>query len=210
MKMMQGLRMPGGIAGVLTACLALSACTGSPTYGTGKSSMEQLVEDLGSSVSLTGNQENRNLKYTPRPGLVVPANANTRQLNQPQQSLASRENNPQWVEAPEETRERLREEAEANKNNPNYRSPLLAGNGTNGQMTESQKWEAFRKAKAEASGGNAVNGQRKYLTDPPTGYRSASQEELNDLGEPEQKKAKRLKKEAAAAKQGSKWWMPFQ
>lgn len=205
----QGFGMFRTVVGVTVMGMLLGACT-SPTYGTGKSAGEQLVDDLGSATSITGDQSKRNLKYGPRPGLVVPAQARAEDLASPQQNMANRETNPQWVESPEETRERLRDEADANKNNPNYRSPLLAGNGTAGQMTESQKWEAFRKAKADAQGGSVVNAQRKYLTDPPVEYRSVSQDQLTDLGEPEQKKEKRRKKEAAVAGSGKNWWNPFQ
>ncbi|POO57078.1 hypothetical protein CTT39_07545 [Agrobacterium rosae] len=210
MSMTQSFRMYGTIAGAVTVGLALSACT-SPTYGTGKTSAEQLVDDLGNATSITGDQSKRNLKYNPRPGLVVPAQARADQLTQPQQSLANRETNPQWPETPEEARERLRQEADANKDNPHYRSPLLAGNGTNGQMTESQKWEAFRKAKADAQGGTVVNSnQRKFLTDPPVEYRNLPQDQLADLGEPEAKKEKERKKNAAMANTGKSWWNPFQ
>ncbi|WP_313591698.1 hypothetical protein [Agrobacterium cavarae] len=210
MSMTQSFRMYRTVAGISLACLALSACT-SPTYGTGKSASEQLLDDLGNATSITGDQTKRNVKYNPRPGLVVPAQARAEQLAQPQQSLANRETNPQWPETPEEARERLRAEAEANKDNPNYRSPLLAGNGTNGQMTETQKWEAFRKAKADAQGGTVVNtNTRKYLTDPPVEYRNVSQDQLADLGEPELKKEKERKKNAALAGTGKSWWNPFQ
>ncbi|KQR32264.1 MULTISPECIES: hypothetical protein [Rhizobium/Agrobacterium group] len=210
MSMTQSFRMYRTVAGISFACLALSACT-SPTYGTGKSASEQLLDDLGNATSITGDQTKRNVKYNPRPGLVVPAQARAEQLAQPQQSLANRETNPQWPETPEEARERLRAEAEANKDNPNYRSPLLAGNGTNGQMTETQKWEAFRKAKADAQGGTVVNtNTRKYLTDPPVEYRNVSQDQLADLGEPELKKEKERKKNAALAGTGKSWWNPFQ
>ncbi|MEH3110704.1 MAG: hypothetical protein PGN22_11440 [Agrobacterium cavarae] len=210
MSMTQSFRIYRTVAGISFACLALSACT-SPTYGTGKSASEQLLDDLGNATSITGDQTKRNVKYNPRPGLVVPAQARAEQLAQPQQSLANRETNPQWPETPEEARERLRAEAEANKDNPNYRSPLLAGNGTNGQMTETQKWEAFRKAKADAQGGTVVNtNTRKYLTDPPVEYRNVSQDQLADLGEPELKKEKERKKNAALAGTGKSWWNPFQ
>lgn len=210
MSMTQSFRMYRTVAGISFACLALSACT-SPTYGTGKSASEQLLDDLGNATSITGDQTKRNVKYNPRPGLVVPAQARAEQLAQPQQSLANRETNPQWPETPEEARERLRAEAEANKDNPNYRSPLLAGNGTNGQMTETQKWEAFRKAKTDAQGGTVVNtNTRKYLTDPPVEYRNVSQDQLADLGEPELKKEKERKKNAALAGTGKSWWNPFQ
>ncbi|KQO78875.1 hypothetical protein [Rhizobium sp. Leaf262] len=208
--MTQSFRMYGTIAGVISVSLALSACT-SPTYGTGKTAAEQLVDDLGNATSITGDQSKRSVKYNPRPGLVVPAQARGEQLAQPQQSLANRETNPQWPETPEEARERLRKEADENRDNPHYRSPLLAGNGTNGQMTESQKWEAFRKAKADAQGGTIVNSnQRKFLTDPPVEYRSVPQDQLTDLGTPEAKKEKERKKNAALAGTGKSWWNPFQ
>ncbi|GAK70131.1 hypothetical protein RRU01S_08_00340 [Agrobacterium rubi TR3 = NBRC 13261] len=210
MSMTQRFRIHGTIFGAVSVCLALSACT-SPTYGTGKTSAEQLVDDLGNATSITGDQSKRNLKYNPRPGLVVPAQARADQLAQPQKSLANRETNPQWPETPEEARERLRKEADENRDNPNYRSPLLAGNGTNGQMTETQKWEAFRKAKADAQGGTVVNSnQRKFLTDPPVEYRNVPQDQLADLGEPEAKKEKERKKNAAMAGTGKNWWNPFQ
>ena len=82
--------MYGTIAGVISVSLALSACT-SPTYGTGKTAAEQLVDDLGNATSITGDQSKRSVKYNPRPGLVVPAQARGEQLAQPQQSLANRE-----------------------------------------------------------------------------------------------------------------------
>ena len=189
-------------------CLALASCQ-SPTYGTGKSSMEQLVDDVGSSVAVVGDPAPQ-IRYAARPGLVVPPNARGQQLAQPQQSVSDRNVNSAWLESPEEVRERLRAEADANANNPNYRSPLHAGNGTNGQLTETQKWEAFRKAKAEAQGGNVVGTQqRRFLTDPPVEYRSAGAEELADLGEPESKKERQRKKNASQAGSGSSWWNPF-
>ena len=205
----QGLGMFRTVVGITTIGVLLGACT-SPTYGTGKTAAEQLVDDLGNATSITGNdQEKRNLKYSPRPGLVVPAQARAEQLATPQQNMASRENNPQWVESPEETRERLREEADANKNNPHYRSPLLAGDGKAGTMTEAQKWEAFRQAKANAES-PGIAGQRRTLTEPPVQYRVADSANLTDLGEPELKKERERKKSAAAASSNSSsWWNPF-
>lgn len=207
MKTTHGFRAAVSMAAVMAGVLALSGCMGSPTYGTGKSATEQLVEDLGESVSITGNQEDRNLKYNPRPSLVVDA-ADT-SLPAPQTSLASRENNPAWVESPEETRARLREEATENENNPRYRSPLLTGKGQAGQMTESEKWQAFRDAKKDINSVD-VTTRRRSLTDPPVAYRAADTAVLEDLGEPELKKERRRKKEAQAAQQSSSWWKPFQ
>lgn len=208
MSVRQDNGMTVKIAALGGLCLALASCQ-SPTYGTGKSAMEQLADDVGNSVALGGDPAPK-VNYAARPALVVPPNARGQQLAQPQQSVSNREVNSAWLESPEETRERLRAEADANENNPNYRSPLLAGNGTNGQLTETQKWEAFRKAKQEAKGGNVVgNQQRRFLTDPPVEYRSAAPEELTDLGEPESKKERQRKKNASQAGTGSSWWNPF-
>ncbi|KPF59707.1 hypothetical protein [Rhizobium sp. AAP116] len=199
-----------GLAGLFGVTAGLSGCVGSPTYGTDKTAMEQLVDDVGSAVSLAPREPaNKGTKYNPRPDLVLPpGGAQTAGLVAPQQSVASRENNPEWVESPEEARERLVAEADANADNPRYRSPLLAGYGTAGTMTETQKWQAFRDARALQKG--AYIDQRRLLSDPPTEYRQTQDVALSDLGEPELKKEKRRKAEAKAARQGSSWWMPFQ
>lgn len=210
MKTTYAFRVGMGVAGILASTLTLSGCLGSPTYGTDKSAMEQLTDDLGSAVSIGGNQDEakRNLKYNPRPSLVVATKEQGAALPPPQQSLANRENNPNWVESPEETRQRLREEAQANENNPAYRSPLLAGKGQGGQMTESEKWEAFRKAKQESESVD-VSARRRSLAEPPAEFRSTDAANLTDLGEPETQKEKRRKQAAADAKKSSDWWKLF-
>ncbi|MGV8936212.1 MAG: hypothetical protein ACOH2J_03755 [Allorhizobium sp.] len=197
----------GGVAGILMGCLALSGCIGGPTYGTDKTAMEQLTDDLGSAVSIGSKAPTSTVKYNPRPSLVLPPKTAMQSLSEPQQSLASKDN-PQWLESPEDSRARLVAEADANADNPNYRSPLLVGYGTNGTMTEKQKWEAFREARKVQKG--AYIDQRRYLADPPSEFRRADETVLTDVGEPELKKEKRRKKEAASAKKSSSWWMPFQ
>ncbi|MGF9693253.1 MULTISPECIES: hypothetical protein [unclassified Rhizobium] len=208
MKMTQGIRARAGILAVAVASVGLTGCMSSPTYGTSKTAAEQLMDDLGDAVAVTPGAKNADTKYNPRPALVV-RGKQTGDLPAPQTSLASRENNPNWVESPEETRARLRQEAEDNRNNPNYRSPLLAGNGTAGTMTESQKWEAFRQAKTNAEN-PGIAGQRRTLTEPPTQYRIADNANLEDLGEPELKKERERKKAATDSSKTSSWWKPFQ
>jgi hypothetical protein len=216
MKTTSVFRVGMSAAGILAATLTLSGCIGSPTYGTDKTAMEQLGDDLGNAVAIGGNREDKNskLRYNPRPTLVVASNPNaaaSAPLPAPQTSLANRENNPNWVESPEETRARLRDEAEANEKNQNYRSPLLSGRGQAGQMSESEKWEAFRKAKQDAETVD-INSRRRSLSEPPAQYRSADAAALQDLGESESDKEKRRKKEAEKASQSSNssWWQPFQ
>lgn len=84
----QGLGMFRTVAGITAIGVLLGACT-SPTYGTGKTAAEQLVDDLGNATSITGDQTKRNLKYSPRPGLVVPAQSRAEQLAAPQQNMAN-------------------------------------------------------------------------------------------------------------------------
>ncbi|MDI7864779.1 hypothetical protein MRS76_22890 [Rhizobiaceae bacterium n13] len=207
MKKTHGLRVTASIAGLLGACLTLTGCLG-PTYGTDKSSSVQLIEDLADATSLKSiTKREENLAYQPRPGLVVPGKTAEKQLVQPQQSLAGK-SNPQWLESPEDTRDRLKEEAEANKGSSSYRSPLAQADANGRKLSTEQQFEQYRAARREQQG--AYDG-RRFLSDPPTTYREVGDDaQLADLGEPESKKEKRRKKEAVAAKQDSKWWMPFQ
>ena len=197
------------LAALVAGCGAMSGCMSSPTYGTDKTALEQLGDDLGDVVSVSAmTPKNKGIKYPPRPGLVVPAEQNRDQLAQPQQSLASKDN-PQWLESPEEARKRLVDEAEENKNNTNYRSPLAAADSNRNHMTDAQQTQAYREARKDQEG--SYVDQRRYLVDPPQQYRQvADPSELNDVGEPESKKEKRRKKEAEAAQQSSSWWQVFQ
>lgn len=197
-----------GLAASLAVLLSGAVLTGcmSPTYGTSKTAGEQLFDDLGSAVTIAP-QKKSNIKYNPRPKLVVPGKDQQLALAQPQESLASKDN-PQWVESPEETRERLAAEAEDKRDDINYRSPLLTAPRNKQKLSTEQQFEAFRAARADQKGAYT---ERRYLTDPPTSLRSVNDPStLADLGEPEAQKEKERKKRAKAAKTGSSWWMPFQ
>nr|WP_272210436.1 hypothetical protein [Marinicella sp. W31]MDC2876317.1 hypothetical protein [Marinicella sp. W31] len=179
------------IAIALAGIASLASCVSAPTYGTGKSATAQLVEDLGEAV-LVINPDQPDLQYEARPTLVTPSkDVSGRPLIAPQKSVASVDN-PNWIESPEEQRSRLYEEAEDNKDNPFYRSPLLAGDNPQA-MTEKEQLEAFRKARSEATSIDIT--QRRYLIDPPEQYRvPSSSEALNDLGESERAKERRRQK----------------
>ncbi|PWE57963.1 hypothetical protein DEM27_01875 [Metarhizobium album] len=206
MKITHEFRVAAGMVALVGACLSLSSCMSSPTYGTDKTAAEQLITDLGDATALT-TKKDRNLKYSPRPGLVLPGESNKLALVEPQESLAGK-NNPQWVESPEETRKRLVDDAELNKNKPHYRSPLALTGANARSLNTDEQLATYRAARAEQK---SAYSDRRYLSDPPTEYRAVSdQAALDDLGEPERKKEKRRKKEAAAEKQSSRWWMPFQ
>lgn len=141
-------RMGACLSVVVAGCSLVSGCASSPTYGTDKTAMEQLTDDLGQSVSLTGpDPKNKGVKYTPRPTLVLPAQAQKETLVAPQQTVANKDN-PQWLESPEETRARLVSEADANEDNPNYRSPLASSAIEGGRRTTEAQTKAYREARA--------------------------------------------------------------
>jgi hypothetical protein len=189
---------------VMAAASMTSGCT-SPTYGTGTSAMAQLGDDLGQSVSLTPQEpKNKGVKYQPRPTLVMPAQASKETLVEPQQTVANKDN-PQWVESPEETRARLVKEADENSDSSTYVSPLAKNGIEGGRQTTAAQTKAYREARALQKG--AYIDQRRVISDPPTQYRQVDDPtKLDDLGEPELKKAKQRKKDAAVANSGSKWW----
>ena len=65
---------------------------------------------------------------------------------------------------------------------------------------------SLREARAAQKGGGAVT-ERRSISDPPTEYRQADDpSKLDDLGEPEAKKEKKRKKDAAVAGTGKQWW----
>nr|WP_302795663.1 hypothetical protein [Shinella daejeonensis] len=203
--MTRNYRVHGGLLGLIGGGMLLTGCMG-PTYGTGKTAGEQLVEDIGSIASIApDNTEARKIKYQPRGSLVVPKTTETA-LVAPQPSLADKDNG-QWVEGPEEMRERLRAEATANQDDPSYRSPLITQHATGRKLSAAEQQQAYRDARKLQMG--TYSDKRRYLSDPPLDYRRLAEEDQANLGEPEKDKERRRRKEAQAeAKGGSKWW-PF-
>jgi hypothetical protein len=208
---MHRVRVGVGFAALVIGCGLMSGCLSSPRYGTGKTANEQLFDDLSDIASVSAaTSKDKGVKYPTRPGLVVPAAQNREDLTSPQQSLASKDN-PAWLESPEDARKRLAGEAEANKSNVNYRSPLASADTTRNSATEAQQTAAYRATRQDVAG--TYIDQRRYLIDPPQQYRQVSDpSQLSDLGTPETKKEKKRKKDAEAAQQSnsSSWWKPFQ
>jgi hypothetical protein len=191
----------GTLVVLLGVALGASSCMG-PTYGTDKSSGEQLVDDLGDAMSIAPKKKTEALAYQPRGTLVKPAD--TPKHDEPQKDLASRENNPAWLESPEQTRERLRLEADENADDGNYRSPLMVS-VTEGKVKspEQQRLE-YREARKIQEGRENT---RRFTSDPPLEYRKVDDPAvLADLGESEAAKEKARKKEAAIAGSGTQWW----
>ncbi len=205
MGMTREFRVYAGLFGIVAGSLVLTGCIGGPTYGTDKTAGEHLVDDLGSAVSISQANPS-NVKYQPRPGLVLPPENEKAALVQPQQNLASKDN-PQWIESPEDTRQRLREEADANADNPNYVSPLAKASANGRKLSASEQTQAYREARKIQMG--AYADKRRFLSDPPLEYRKLPEEATADLGEPEQVKERRRKKEAAIKGSGKKWYQIF-
>ena len=201
MGMTRHIRVLGGLLG---GSLLLTGCMG-PTYGTDKTAGEQLIDDLGNAVMIQpDNKDAKKIRYQPRGGLVVPSDKSA--LANPQQSVSSKDN-LEWLENPEDMRERLRAEADENSDNPRYRSPLITQNATNRKLSTAEQTEAYREARRLQMG--AYSDKRRFLSDPPLDYRRMPEEATADLGEPEKQKERRRKKEAKAAKQSKSGWWPF-
>ena len=204
MGMTRNIRVRTGLVCLVGGSFLLTGCMG-PTYGTGKTAGEQLVEDVGNAVMIqSDNKEAKNIRYQPRGSLVVPKDQVA--LATPQQSVASKDN-PEWIESPEDMRERLRDEATLHRDDPNFRSPLGSQGTTNRKLSAAEQTAAYREARRLQMG--AYADKRRYLSDPPLDYRRLPEEAQADLGEPERVKERRRKKEAKAAKQSKSAWWPF-
>jgi len=89
MGMTRNIRLRTGLIGLLGGSLLLTGCMG-PTYGTGKTAGEQLVDDIGNAVTLRPDDaEKKNIRYQPRGGLVVPKDEIA--LTTPEQTAAYRD-----------------------------------------------------------------------------------------------------------------------
>ncbi|MEM5495041.1 hypothetical protein [Hoeflea sp. AS16] len=207
------------IGALIAASLTLSGCLG-PTYGTDKTSTAQLIDDLGNIVSVGSANKGTDIEYKPRPAIVKPSE--TADLPAPQQNVA--ENNPAWVESPEETRARLLAAADANEGNTAFSSPLAtpektkrpSGPRLSVRAAEAappvtgaaEQRRAYQQARKVQSG--AYSDRRRFLSDPPLTYRQpAETAPVGELGESERAKEKRWKEEAAKADTGKKKWWPW-
>lgn len=218
------------VAPVVVCGALVSGCMSSPTYGTGKASSAQLMEDVTGILSL-GPKDRPQIDYKPRPELVKPGKPDPNAvaagagvpLPAPQESVKTASNGA-WPESPEQTRARLRAEATANENNPDYDSPIQADvestkskgvtslarlndRGNFEEMPDPDKQrEEFKKRLAETGQGSPTT--RRFLSEPPLVYREASATApVGDVGEPEWKKDRRSKR--AAKKKGTGGWWPW-
>lgn len=182
--------------------MALSACTGTSTYGTGKSQEAQLLEDIGGIAMIGSKKKKQQIDYISRPGLVKPTDST---LPAPAESVADADGN--FPQNPEERRlALLKQIEEAEKNgealpeeviamrkasitrpgDPGYINP--AEDRVSGRLDpkeEKAAREAFLKKQAETRGATGA-APRKYLTEPPQRYRTPLQTaEVGNVGEKE-------------------------
>jgi hypothetical protein len=196
----------GIVFGLLGASsLALAGCTSSPTYGTGRSSGSQLLEDVGNLASI-GPKPKEKIDYAPRPELVRPAAGAALPAPQDSAKTAAAAN---WPESPEQRRARLKADATAKQNDPLF-VPTIKNDGfgvQEGPLTPAEQQARFRAARKANTAGSPDS--RSFLSEPPLEYRQpADTAAVGDLGEDEKKKEKRLKREAGK-KSGSKSWRDF-
>ena len=203
------------LAPLVVSGLVLSGCVGSPTYGTDKTAGEQLVGDLSNAFSFAP-KGNNNIDYKPRPDLVKPAPGKKEALPAPQDAITQTASNA-WPESPEQRRARLRAEATAHQDDPSYQAQIvddvqndpvalkqaLKESASNhppppgdSAVGSKERRETINRRLAEARQGDPTS--RRYLSEPPLGYRvAAGTAPQGDIGEDEYKKERRLKKEAA-------------
>ncbi|MDR7032699.1 MULTISPECIES: hypothetical protein [unclassified Mesorhizobium] len=203
--------------------LALAGCMSSPTYGTDKTANEQLVGDLSNAFSLAPKNGN-SIDYKPRPALVKPAPGQKEALPAPQDSITQTAAD-QWPESPEQKRARLRGEATANRDDPNFQPQIVDDTNDGSRVPALQAAESsdngheigwthrkaledgakFRQQLAATKQGDPTS--RRYLSEPPLTYRAAAATApQGELGEDEYKKERRLKRESSVKKGKFDWW----
>ncbi len=189
-------------APLVASSLLLSGCLGSPTYGTDKTANEQLTSDLSSMFSFKP-KTNPVGEYKPRPELVKPASLT--ELPAPQDNIVVADS-AQWPESPEARRARIRADATARQDERNFEPAVindisLASPDDLSKLTPKQRSAEIKRRLEEKNQGNAT--RRKYLSEPPLTYRQPSETApVNEIGEDEAKKERRIKR---MAKKGGGW-----
>lgn len=211
------------LAPLVVSGIALSGCMSSPTYGTDKTASAQLFDDVSGAIAITPKRRDP-IDYKPRPDLVKPGPGQKENLPQPQQSIETA--SADWPESPEARRARIRADATAHQNDPNYQpeavedvqtdpeavKKAMAESGsdhpprwTPEDSSPSRKAEVQRRLAEQKQGDPNV---RRYLSEPPLAYRQPSDAApQNELGEDEFKKERRLKQQAEGKKAGWFDWL---
>ncbi|MBL8581997.1 MAG: hypothetical protein JNL61_07215 [Rhizobiaceae bacterium] len=206
---------------ILVSGLAAGGCMSGPTYGTDKTSTQQLVDDLSGIASIAPKPKPK-IDYSPRPELVRPASTAT--LPAPQEDIVA-SGNPAWPESPEQKRAKIRAYATENRDKQGY-EPLVVSDVPAVQVTSSspekpgqsargtdagvydgvkpEQTAAYRAAAAQTKQGSDTD--RKYLSEPPLVYRTPeATAATGELGEDESKKERRKRREAMKGSRMSEW-----
>ena len=198
-----------GLGSIFVVCaIAVSGCTGSSTYGTGVSQEQALVDDL---TGIFGQKEKPKITYTERPGIVKPKTVAA--LPAPTDGSAT---TAAWPESPEQRLARLREDlasedaetrAQAKRSllifdqtkRDNYdarqaaRLEQLGISKKTASMTPEER-RAFIAAYRRNNPNNITGTKRRYLSEPPTEYRTPAESAgYGDLGLTEKQKRECLK-----------------
>ncbi|MGX5804676.1 hypothetical protein ACWGS9_25995 [Bradyrhizobium sp. Arg314] len=211
------------LAPLVVSAMALSGCMSSPTYGTDKTAAAQLFDDVSGAAAITPKHRDP-IDYKPRPDLVKPAPGQKENLPPPQQSIQTASTD--WPESPEARRARIRADATAHQNDPNYQPEAVEDVQTDpvsvkkamddSGSSHPPRWtpedsNTTRKAEIQRRLAEQKQGDpstRKYLSEPPLAYRQASAAApQNELGEDEYKKERRLKAQAEGKKGGWFDWL---
>lgn len=205
-------------AALVGAAGLTSGCMSSPTYGTDKTATSQLASDLSGILSFSPKRKPA-IDYEPRAELVKPVKGDET-LPAPQQSVMTADN-PDWPESPEQRLARVRAEADANVDNPGYKSPVIPdqalaqqhkpitnqhadSSGIKNPSVAAAENAEFKRRLKETQQGSSTS--RKYLSEPPLEYRAAAADApQGEIGEDESKKERRLKREARKKKGGFTW-----
>ncbi|WP_208648396.1 hypothetical protein [Mesorhizobium hawassense] len=211
------------LAPLVVSAIALSGCMSSPTYGTDKTAAAQLFDDVSGAASITPKHRDP-IDYKPRPDLVKPGPGQKETLPPPQQSIETA--SADWPESPEARRARIRADATAHQNDPNYQpetvedvqtdpvavKKAMADSGSShpprwspDDSSVTRRNEIQRRLADQKQGDPTT---RKYLSEPPLAYRQPSDAApQNELGEDEYKKERRLKAQAEGKKGGWFDWL---
>ncbi|UCI06140.1 hypothetical protein [Mesorhizobium sp. B1-1-8] len=211
------------LAPLVASAIALSGCMSSPTYGTDKTAVAQLADDISGAAAITPKHRDP-IDYKPRPDLVKPAPGQKEALPAPQESIQTA--SADWPESPEARRARIRADATAHQNDPSYQPETVEDVQTDPvavkkAMADSASSHPPRWSPEDSDKGRAAEIQRrlaeqkqgdpntrKYLSEPPLAYRAAADTApQNELGEDEYKKERRLKAQAEGKKGGWFDWL---
>ncbi|TGT71166.1 hypothetical protein EN802_19750 [bacterium M00.F.Ca.ET.159.01.1.1] len=211
------------LAPLVVSAIALSGCMSSPTYGTDKTAAAQLFDDVSGAASIMPKHRDP-IDYKPRPDLVKPAPGQKETLPPPQESIQTASTD--WPESPEARRARIRADATAHQNDPNYQPEAVEDVQTDpasvkkamadSASSHPPRWtpddssvtrrNEIQRRLAEQKQGDPTT--RKYLSEPPLAYRqAAATAPQNELGEDEYKKERRLKAQAEGKKGGWFDWL---